>query len=262
MYVDENIHKFLEEFKRINKKGYIKSVSKSFGSVGLTFEKELGKSADSLYFPDYYGIEIKCSNRFSNYPLFLFTCAFDGPTFPEINRIVEKYGWYDKDYIDKKVLFTKLNCSKKVIINDKYKFSFELDEVERKGYLLVYDLHDNLLERESFVYFDSMYNHLCLKLNILAYVNAIKKTINKIDYFRYYDVTIFKLKGFDTFLNLLKNGVIDIGLIARIGKSGNDKGRYRNKNLVFQISKKNINLLFDKVYSANNDVNYNFTPFK
>lgn len=100
---------FIQEFHKIADKGWIKSVSNSWGSVGLTFEKELNKSPDSLYFPDYYGVEIKCTNRYSRYPLFLFTIAFDGPTFPEINRIVEKYGYPDKDFIDKKVLFEKLH---------------------------------------------------------------------------------------------------------------------------------------------------------
>ena len=82
----ENSKKLIDEFYRISQKGWIKSTSKSFGSVGLTFEKELGKSPDSLYFPDYYGIEIKCTTHYSKYPLYLFTIAFDGPTFPEIDR--------------------------------------------------------------------------------------------------------------------------------------------------------------------------------
>ena len=47
----------IEEFHRIANKGWIKSISNSFGSIGLTFEKELGKNPDALYFPDYYGVE-------------------------------------------------------------------------------------------------------------------------------------------------------------------------------------------------------------
>jgi hypothetical protein len=38
-----------------------------------------------------------------------------------------------------------------------------------------------------------------------------------------------------------------------MNKSGIDAGRYRNKNLVFQISKDNIEKLFDKIYTYNLD---------
>ena len=262
--MDENTKKLVEEFKKIAAKRWIKSISKSFGSIGITFEKELGKTPDALYFPDYYGIEVKCTSRYSRYPLFLFTTAFDGPTFPEINRIVEKYGYYDKDFKDKKVLFAKLNCQEKTIINNKYKFSLEVDQKEEKLYLVVYDLEDNLNEKKSFVYLSTIYNHLSLKLNTLAIIKASTKTINNEKYFRYYSIGIYKLISFRRFLDLLVAGEIDVSLISRISKSGEDKGRYRNKNLVFQIKKKNIEKLFKKVYTWSNDTinnNYNYCPF-
>ena len=50
--------------------------------------------------------------------------------------------------------------------------------------------------------------------------------------------------GFDRFLRLLKFGVIEVSLISRISKSGEDIGRYRNKNLVFMIRKQDIDKLF------------------
>ena len=241
--------KLIEQFHIIAKKGWIKSISKSFGSVGLTFEKEIGKNPDSLYFPDYYNIEIKCTSRFSRYPLFLFTVAFDGPTFPEINRIVEKYGYYDKDFKDKKVLFEKLNCKTKTIVNEQYKFKLEIDKKKEKLFLCVYDLKNKLIEKQSFVYVDTIKEHLNLKLNNLALIYASQRKINNEKYFRYYRIIIYQLKEFETFLNLLNTGEIDVSLISRISKSGNDIGRYRNKNLVFQIKKDKIEKLFKKAYS-------------
>lgn len=245
----------IKEFHRIANKRWIKSISKNFGSIGLTFEKELGKNPDSLYFPDYYDIEIKCTSRFSRYPLYLFTVAFDGPTFPEINRIVEKYGYYDKDFKDKKVLFEKLNCINKVVVNNKYQFKLEIDRKKDKLFLCVYNLKNELIEKESFVYLDTIKNHLILKMNNLALIYASKKKINDEDFFRYYRLSIYKLKSFDTFVNLLNDGYINVSLISRISKSGIDKGRYRNKNLVFHIRKDHIEELFDKIYSYNYDEN-------
>lgn len=245
--MNENINNLLQKFNEISNKGWIESISKSFGSIGLTFEKELNKKADSMYFPDFCDIEIKCTSRFSRYPLYLFTIAFDGPTYPEINRIVEKYGYYDKDFTDKKVLFEKLNCKDKNIVNEKYKFKFEVDNSNDKLYMCVYDLNNKLIEKESFVYLSSIKNHLLLKLSTLALVYASKKNENNKQYFRYYSINIYKLKKFDIFLELLNRGIIEISLISRISKSGIDKGKYNNKNLVFHIKKNYISLLFEKI---------------
>lgn len=213
----------------------------------------MGKQADALYFPDYYGIEIKCTTRYSKYPLYLFTVAFDGPTFPEINRLIDSYGWPDKDFKEKKVLFANVKCNSKSIINNKYKFRLDIDENEEKMFLCIYDLNDNLLERKSFVYIDSLYNHLCLKLKKLATIKAFKKKTDNYNSFRYYYIAIYKLISFERFIVLLQNGYINASIIARMNKSGVDVARYRNKNLVFSINKKNINLLFEKVYSYNCD---------
>lgn len=257
----DEVKKLIDDFKIIANKKWIKSISKSFGSIGITFEKELGKNPDALYFPDYYGTEIKCVSRYSRYPLFLFTVAFDGPSFPEINRIVEKYGYLDKNYPDKKVLFEKISCNKKSLVDDKYKFKLEVDENAEKLYLCVYDLNDELIERESFVYLKTIEEHLTLKLNRLAVIYASTKKEDEEKYFRYYKIDIYNLIGFERFLRLLKFGVIEVSLISRISKSGVDAGRYRNKNLVFSIKKNNIEKLFDKIHSYDNDlaevINYN-----
>lgn len=250
-FMNDDINLLIYNFKKIAKKGYIKSTSKSFGSVGITFEKELNKKADSLYFPDYYGIEIKCTSRFSRYPLFLFTVAFDGPNFPEIERIVSKYGWPDKDYPDKNVLFTKLHCKEKTIVNNKYKFRLGFGKSIDKMFLYVFDLKNKLIEKESFVYLQSLYNHLCLKLQKLALIHASTKKINDSKYFRYYSIDIYELISFEKFIELLKKDELEISLISRISKSGEDAGRYRNKNLVFSIKKDKIDKLFNKLYSYN-----------
>lgn len=252
--MEESIQILIKKFKEICNKGYIKSISKSFGSIGLTFEKELGKKADSLYFPDFYDIEIKCTSRYSKYPLYLFTIAFDGPTFPEIDRIVTKYGWYDKDYTAKKVLFTKLKFKEKINVNNKYKFNLLFDEKKEKIYLNVYDKNNKLIEKMSYVYVQSIYNHINLKLKNLGIIYASIKKNDNGKYFRYYKIDIYKFISFDNFIKLLENDIVGVDLIARINKSGIDAGRYRNKNLVFYIDKGKIDKLFKMIYSYDCDL--------
>lgn len=243
----------VKKFKNISRKKWIKSTCNNHGGVGITFESEIGKKKDSLFFPDFEGIELKCTTKYSNYPLYLFTIAFDGPTFPEINRVVNLYGYPDKDFNNKKVLFTKLSVIKKHIVNEKYKFQLHIDKENEKIFLEVYDKNDILLEKKSFIYLKSIYDHLMTKLSRMAVIYAYKKRENESDYFRYYKLKIYELISFDKFLSLLEEGIIIVDLIARINKSGIDKGRYRNKNLVFSIKKQDVEKLFKKIFELDAD---------
>ena len=92
-----------------------------------------------------------------------------------------------------------------------------------------------------------------IKLNKLAIIKAYKKKINGEDYFRYYRISIYELYSFDKFIDLLESGYIIVDLVARLNKSGVDKGRYRNKNLVFSIRKKDVDKLFNMVYEYDVD---------
>lgn len=250
--LDEDYKMLIDKFKKISHKGYIQSLSNGFGAIGLTFEKLLNKEVDSTYFPDYYGIEIKCSSRFSRYPLMLFSCAFDGPTYPEINRLINKYGYPDIDFKDKKILQANLNCKTKTSVDNKYLFKLEISD--NKLFLVIYDKNDKLIEKKSFIYLDTLYNHLNLKLSKLALIYASIKRQNDNTLFRYYKITIYELISFKRFIKLLEDGTIHVSLSSRIGKSGKFLGKYKNKNLVFNIKKDDIEKLFNNVYTYNHDV--------
>lgn len=243
--------RLIEEFKRISSQKWIPSMNIGTGSVGLTFENELKKSPDSMFFPDYNGIELKCTTRFSRFPFSLFSIAFDGPTYPEINRIVELYGYSDYKFYGNKILRVDLNTSEKTKKGN-YQFKLNVDRKEEKLFLEVYDLNDNLIEKKSFVYLDSVLKRLELKLSNLAIVHSSRKIINKEEFFRYYELDAYELKN-NVFLKLLEEGKIVVTLESRIGKSGMYEGKYKNKNLVFKIKREFLEELFTKIYSINTD---------
>ena len=203
--------------------------------------------------PDFEDIEIKCTSRFSRYPMYLFTIAFDSGE-NEILRLANNYGYYDKDFPDKKVIFRKVaqNISKE----NKYNFLFEVDKETKRIYLCVYDSSGSLIEKKSYINFDSLKNHLYTKLKKLAYIKASMKKFDDEIHYRYYSMFLYKLKSFDVFLNLIENGFINIEIIARIGKSGTSLGKYCNKNLVFSIKKEFIPRLFDCYYQYDYDRKY------
>ena len=249
--MNNNFNDLIKKFKIIAKKKWIKSYYKGHGNIGLTFEKELDKKIDTNYLPDYNGIEIKCTTRFSRFPISLFSIAFDGPTNKEIIRINEKYGNFDKDFPNKKTLIRKIRCNELSKLKNNHYLSLEIDN--NKLFLLVFDKHKQLIEKEAYVNLETIKEHLNTKLKQLAIIKASKKKIDNIEYYRYYLITLYTLKNFETFKNLLNNGDIEITLNSRINKTGNNAGRYYNKNLVFQIKKDNLEKLFTKVHSYNYD---------
>ena len=256
------VPKLVNKFIEISNNGWIEGVNNYSNSIGLTFEKELGKKADSLYFPDYHGIEIKCSSRYSRYPIYLFSIAFDGPTFPEINRIVDKYGWFDHEFVNKKILMTRIRYKSKTKIQSGFQFKFELDEQEEKLYLCVYDMEGILIEKESFIYLSSIYNHLCLKLSNLAIIYASTKKDSNKKYHRYYEINVYKLISFDRFIELLKNDDIGVSFLARLGRSGDNKGKYKNKSLTFELKKEDVFKLYSIEYYYNSDTEQEFSIFE
>lgn len=246
----------IKEFNDISKKGWIKSINMGTGSVGLTFEREICKNLDSTFFPDFRNIEIKCTTRFSKFPISLFSCAFEGPSFPEINRVVELYGYNHYKYFDKKVLKVDLdtiNLTKKGNFN----FKLEIDEEENKLYLKVFDLNNNLIEKKSFIYLDTIINRLKLKLSNLVIIHASRKISNEEEYFRYYKFEKYRLINKNKILNLIKNGSVIVTLESRLGMSGDFQGKYKNKNLVFKLKRDSIESLFIKELEVDNDYGIN-----
>lgn len=251
--INKKYSNLINNFNLISQKKWIKSIVNNTSGVGLTFENLLGKLPDSMFFPDYYGIEIKCTTRFSRYPITLFTKAFDGPSLYEMNKILEKYGKTDMIYIDRKLLLCDLKFNEKVLVNNKYFFELKLDYEKEKLFLFVYDLYGNLIEKDAFINFDSLRSHLKIKLSSLALIYASKKRIECVDYFRYYKMIIYELKSFDVFLKLLEENIIKVSIACRVSRSGIREGEQRNKNLVFKIPKENINDLFDEIMTFDID---------
>lgn len=200
-----------------------------------------------MFFPDYQGIEIKCTTRFSRYPISLFSKSFDDPSFFEMNRLINTYGTEDNIYKGRKILMANLKVNEKISINNNYYFELKIDKKKGKIYINIYDNNNKLIENEPYISFNSLKEHLEVKLTNLAIVYASKKEIDdKINY-RYYKMCIYKLISFDKFIELLENSIIKTSIIRRISLSGNEEGRQRNKNLLLQIQKENILYLFNTI---------------
>ena len=239
----------ISKFKEINAKGYIKGVNNNLlNSCGLTFENLLGKKADSMFFPDYNNIEIKCKQRFSRYDINLFSLSFDGPELYESNYLLQYYGIKNKDFNNKKELFVNFKYRKKILVDDKYYFELDIDDEIKRIFINIYDIDYKLIEKRGFIDFDTINTRVNVKIKNLALIYASKKKQKDDLYFRYYKIVCLAYKDFDTFIKLIKNDVIKLSLILRFSKSDQDIGKNKNKNMIFKISDRDIEVLYNRIY--------------
>lgn len=251
--MEQEFKNIIKKFKKINKNGYIKGINNNLNnSAGLTLEKCLGKNVDSMFFPDYEGIEVKCTQRFSRYNISLFSLSFDGPELYESNYLLEKYGMNDNIFKENKKLIVTLKLDKKVLVYDKYYFELKINYEEKKIYIKIYDINMNHLEDRAFIYFDSLKKRLNVKLSKLALFYASKKKVDNDLFFRYYKLECYKFKEIKSFLESLENGDVLVALILRFSRSKETLGKNRNKNIQFSIKKSSVEKLFDKIYSYEN----------
>ncbi len=246
----EEFENIIKKFKKINKIGYVKGVNNNLNNAaGLTLESYLGKPADSMFFPDYEGIEVKCTQRFSRYNIGLFSLSFDGPELYESNYLLQKYGVNDETFQENKKLIATLKLNKKVLVNDKYYFEFKIDYKKEMLYISIYNIDMVHLEDRAFIYFDSLEKRLNVKLKKLALFYASKKKIEDNLFFRYYKLECYKYKGINAFLEALETGAVAASLVLRFSRSKETLGKNRNKNIQFSIKKNSVEKLFDKIYS-------------
>ena len=251
--MEENFNDLVNQFKKINKKGYIRGINNNIvNSCGLTFESLLNKRIDSMCFPDYKDIEIKCKQRYSRYDISLFSLSFDGPELFESNYLLQCYGKENHNFDNKKELFVNLKYGKKIHVNNKYYFELDIDEKNKRILINIYDFNYKLIEKRGFIDFDTIDKRTNVKLKNLALVYASKKKKEEQLFFRYYKIMCLKYNGFDTFLTLLKQNVNKVSLILRFSKPYGTLGKNLNKNMVFQINDSEIEKLYKKIYFYEN----------
>ena len=109
-----------------------------------------------MFFPDYNGVELKTTTRFSRYNINLFSLTFDGPSLFESNYMLETYGKIDNLLPQKKTLYANLKLNQKVLVNEKYYFELKIDYEDEKIFIKIYDINMNFIEDRCFIYFDTI----------------------------------------------------------------------------------------------------------
>lgn len=242
--MEQNIVVLKSKFKEIKSKGWIEASSNGRGNVGITFEKELGLSPNRSENPDFNGIEIKTKQNNLYKYVTLFSSTFDGPFPFEMKRISENYGMYDEICTGAKVFFGIVRADEFTKIGKKWKFKLEVDYIEKRVYLVVYDNNNVIIDKQSYWSFELLRKRLETKLTYLAFVFAKRKFCHNKVYFLYYDIKWLKLRDFETFLFLLEKGIIRVSFKVGVYRSGPKRGKYYDHGTSFEIQSDDIDCLF------------------
>ena len=239
--------KLLHEFKRIKEMGWVMEKSKGFKSVGYTFEKLLGKKEDDFPLPDFGNIEIKTMNTHSTKNIHLFNLTPDGDFLYPIKRILNSLGCKCKENNNIKKLycsfngkdFTKLIYGRKGILN----INWEKEKID----LLIYDYKNQNISIGISWSFDLLKERINMKLKNLAFIRASSRIIDGNGYYYYNSIKFYRMKNFDTFLLLIKNGVISITFKIGYYKTGRRMGEIYDHGTDFSINANDITALYDEI---------------
>ncbi|MBO4245249.1 MAG: hypothetical protein J5892_00760 [Bacilli bacterium] len=241
----------IDLFRRFDniKNRYIESRSDEQNNCGLMLEKLLGSTGADFNIPDFYDIEIKAIGMYPNPTLTLFSAHLYGDEIFPVQGISQKYGHPDKDFPEHNVILVKLDVKyyHQDSINKNYFYKLSIDEVNKKIFVNIYDNHFKLIDNTIHWDFDDLKEMLERKLSKLA-IFRVSRTIRKgVYYYKYIDMKLYRLRSFNCFINLIKQGKITANIQTGVYKSGYRQGKFVDHGTSFKMYLKNVELLFEQI---------------
>jgi len=233
----------------IHEKGWIKSDSMLRSSVGITFERLIGKEIENFEWPDFEGIEIKTKCSTTNSFITLFNANPDNSIF-EITRLQNTYGYPDKQYPQFKVFNISIIGNELKSIGRNFYLKVSVNYSEEKIVMNIYDKNTlEICDNVSWS-FEMLEEKLLRKFNYLAYIKAKYKYQNGQLFFLYDNINFYKLLGFKEFLSLIEKGKMRITIGAGIFKSGKRFGQNHHHGTSFEIDENHLELMFKKLENS------------
>ena len=245
--MQEEIKSLNKQFERIRDIGWIKERTRGLGSCGYTFERLLEKSEDDFPVPDYNNIEIKVMNDNTKTNLHLFNLTPDGDYLFPIKRLLYEIGCPEKDDRTKRKLYVTLNATsfKKLVFGRKAKISVNYEKAKIE--LIILNNKDEDINIGVSWSFDYLKERLELKLKYLAFIRASSTIICGEGYYHYHKINFYKLRDFNTFIDLIDKGIIEITFKIGTHKEGTKIGKVYDHGTDFSIRVIDIERLFEEI---------------
>ncbi len=243
----EDKKELTKKFEQIKEQGWIKSMRKGAAGIGYTFESLLGKPEENFNIPDFGTIEIKTHNKNSPTMIKLFCATPDGDGLFAIKILREKFGYQSKNNPHNLIFRGTINAAYPSKISSHYLFKIKVNYEKQKVKLVILDLNYKLVYDGISWSFDMLKEKLYRKMEYLAIVSADRTYEAKQVYFKYEKINFYKLKSFNTFINLINNGLISIIFTIGTYKNGRHKGEIHDHGTQFAIKEKDITKLYDEI---------------
>ena len=234
-----------KEFKKIQNQEFHKSVVKGYAGVGQTFERLLGKKSDASSAPDYNGIEIKTKLGYTKTAITLFSLTPKSNYNYSIKYLTVNYGYPESSFSPFNVLRAEANSIHPKLVSKRYYFELMVDRLNLKVRLIIKDKSGKLLDNHVYWDFEELEKRLVEKLSYMALV--ITYPYNKPDgiYYKYFKMSLYKLRSFENFLQLIEEGHISVLFNIGIHKSEDDYGRIFDHGTAFKLDNRYIYKLFE-----------------
>lgn len=245
--MQSSIKTLKKKFENIKKKGWIETKRKGSTGIGYTFEQLIQKKEENLPLPDYNDIEIKTMRRYSKNKLHLFNLTPDGDFLFPIERILNILGYPDKNFHNFKIFNNEFNSKSFTYIGKYKKAKIVVNRENKKIELKAFDYKDNDLNVDISWSFDLLKNRISAKIKKLAIITANSKMVNNIEFFQYQNIEFYLLNNFDTFINLIEQGIINITFKIGVFKNGKRYGQIHDHGTDFSININDIKKLYTKI---------------
>jgi len=237
------LQKFKEDFEKVRKAGFIESHRASNTGIGKTFEDLVNVVENNKQKVDYLDeLELKSSRELSNSMITLFTKSPSHP--PQANTLLRlKFG---KDENGLKILHTTIPGDKFNSSNKEYGFKLEINEKEKKIYILIKDLGSNtLIDFVCYYTFEDLRKIVDEKCKNIAFVTAKIRKEKEKEFFHFEKAILLTGLTFDKFLEAIKEGSILYDIRIGVYGTGKSKGKTHDHGSGFRIKKEKIKQVFN-----------------
>ena len=244
--MEDNIKKFLDDFKRIKAKKLNKSLRTGYTGIGYTYETLIGKKEDNKYFPDINGIEIKTKLGYSKSNLTLFTLVPQSKN--GIKYLYNKYGYERCHGNNGKIFRCDVYSDRNVLIQNKYIMRLKIDRNNKIIRLIILNCCYEKIDDSIYWNFDVLKERLETKLNILAIIKGYPYKRDNVKNYKYTNISIYKLKNFETFIKMIESNKIYITFNISTRLETKKHGQVYDRGTAFKIRNNFIDDLFEKIY--------------
>lgn len=240
-----NLKKIKEDFFTIRDLGFVDCTrnNNKDGGIGNTYEDLLGVTENNLKEADYLGYELKSKRQFNSSYISLFSKSPSHPAKAN-GYLRETYGEVrDENHAGKKKLYASVFGHRFSTVYEKYKMKLEVNYDDKRVYLRINDLNENLLDSVYWT-FDAL-EKASKKMKSLMLVLAETKTENNHRKYHYNKAELYENFDFEKFLKNIENGGIMFDIRIGVHNSGKNIGKTHDHGSGFRVKRENFKNLYE-----------------